>query len=574
MMTLGSLFDGIGGFPLAAVHCGGVPVWASEIEPFPMRVTKLRFPDMIHVGDITKLDGAKLPPVDVICGGSPCQDLSVDGKRKGLSGERSGLFMEQVRIVKEMRDADGTRGISDDLRRPRYMVWENVPGAFSSAAGEDFRAVLQEIIRIADCSCDVPRPDTGRWESAGAAILGDQFSLAWRVLDAQYWGVAQRRRRIFLVADFGGLTAPKILFEQERLLGDPAEGQGQGKGVTTTAGNSSADSGGSRVAEEKQVDIFAFHINQREETINLNGISGALMATTNMQMQTFVAEEMRKFESAEKEEECLCLNDQGGERMDVSVDVTATLRAGMSGHPPLVMGIQQGSAGTEETPDPALTEEAETGGNNQQILFENHGIDARYTGPHEVAPTMSARYGTGGNNVPLVSDMPESYCIAGNIIDREVQNGGNGLGCQPDISYTLTSADRHAVFSRQRSDEFLQNRVTATQSARQHKDATDLVCEPYQNTVGTIGYTDHKGINNQYVSEDKCIVENRRLIRRLTPLECERLQGFPDHWTDIPGASDSARYKALGNSVAIPCVDFVLRGIAYFLRKMKEEKEP
>ena len=573
MMTLGSLFDGIGGFPLAAVHCGGVPVWASEIEPFPMRVTKLRFPDMIHVGDITKLDGAKLPPVDVICGGSPCQDLSVAGLRKGLAGERSGLFMDQVRIVKEMRAEDERRGVSDDFIRPRYLVWENVPGAFSSANGEDFRAVIEEIVHIKDSTCHVPRPDTGRWESAGAAILGDQFSLAWRVLDAQYWGVAQRRRRIFLVADFGGLTAPKILFEQERLLGDPAEDQGQGKGVTTTAGNSSADSGGSRVAEEKQVDIFAFHINQREETINLNGISGALMATTNMQMQTFVAEGMRKFESAEKEE-CLCLNDQGGERMDVSVDVTATLRAGMSGHPPLVMGIQQGSAGTEEIPDPALTEEAETGGNNQQILFENHGIDARYTGPHEVAPTMSARYGTGGNNVPLVSDMPESYCIAGNIIDREVQNGGNGLGCQPDISYTLTSADRHAVFSRQRSDEFLQNRVTATQSARQHKDATDLVCEPYQNTVGTIGYTDHKGINNQYVSEDKCIVENRKLIRRLTPLECERLQGFPDHWTDIPGASDSARYKALGNSVAIPCVDFVLRGIAYFLRKMKEEKEP
>ena len=573
MMTLGSLFDGIGGFPLAAVHCGGVPVWASEIEPFPMRVTKLRFPDMIHVGDITKLDGAKLPPVDVICGGSPCQDLSVAGLRKGLAGERSGLFMDQVRIVKEMRAEDERRGVSDDFIRPRYLVWENVPGAFSSANGEDFRAVIEEIVHIKDSTCHVPRPDTGRWESAGAAILGDQFSLAWRVLDAQYWGVAQRRRRIFLVADFGGLTAPKILFEQERLPGDPAEGQDQGKGVTAAAGNSSADSGGSRVAEEKQVDIFAVHIDQREETINLNGISGALMATTNLQMQTFVAGGMRKFESAEKEE-CLCLNDQGGERMDVSVDITATLRAGMSGHPPLVMGIQQGSAGTEEIPDPALTEEAETGGNNQQILFENHGIDARYTGPHEVAPTMSARYGTGGNNVPLVSDMPESYCIAGNIIDREVQNGGNGLGCQPDISYTLTSADRHAVFSRQRSDEFLQNRVTATQSARQHKDATDLVCEPYQNTVGTIGYTDHKGINNQYVSEDKCIVENRKLIRRLTPLECERLQGFPDHWTDIPGASDSARYKALGNSVAIPCVDFVLRGIAYFLRQMKEEKEP
>ena len=573
MPTLGSLFDGIGGFPLAAVRNGIEPVWASEIEAFPIEVTRKRFPSMLHVGDITKLNGAELPPVDIITGGSPCQDLSVAGARAGLAGERSGLFMEQIRVVKEMRDADERRGRTAHTVRPRYMCWENVPGAFSSAGGEDFRIVLEEIVRIKDGSCSVPRPDSGRWESAGAIILGNQFSLAWRVMDAQFWGVAQRRKRIFLVADFGGLTAPKILFEQERLPGDPAEGQDQGKGVTAAAGNSSADSGGSRVAEEKQVDIFAVHIDQREETINLNGISGALMATTNLQMQTFVAGGMRKFESAEKEE-CLCLNDQGGERMDVSVDVTATLRAGMSGHPPLVMGIQQGSAGAEETPDLALTEEAETGGNNYQILFENHGIDARYTGPHEVAPTMSARYGTGGNNVPLVSDMPESYCIAGNIIDREVQNGGNGLGCQPDISYTLTSADRHAVFSRQRSDEFLQNRVTATQSARQHKDATDLVCEPYQNTVGTIGYTDHKGINNQYVSEDKCIVENRKLIRRLTPLECERLQGFPDHWTDIPGASDSARYKALGNSVAIPCVDFVLRGIAYFLRKMKEEKEP
>ena len=531
------------------------------------------------MGDITKLHGENLPVVDVIAGGSPCQDLSIAGRRAGLAGMRSGLFLEQVRIIKEMRRQEERRKNSSGRRadvpvRPRYMVWENVPGAFSSGEpkGADFKRVLEEVCGISEESVSLPGPPDGAWTPAGI-ILGQEFSVAWRVLDAQFWGVPQRRRRIFLVADFGGLTAPKILFEQERLPGDPAEGQDQGKGVTAAAGNSSADSGGSRVAEEKQVDIFAVHIDQREETINLNGISGALMATTNLQMQTFVAGGMRKFESAEKEE-CLCLNDQGGERMDVSVDVTATLRAGMSGHPPLVMGIQQGSAGAEETPDLALTEEAETGGNNYQILFENHGIDARYTGPHEVAPTMSARYGTGGNNVPLVSDMPESYCIAGNIIDREVQNGGNGLGCQPDISYTLTSADRHAVFSRQRSDEFLQNRVTATQSARQHKDATDLVCEPYQNTVGTIGYTDHKGINNQYVSEDKCIVENRKLIRRLTPLECERLQGFPDHWTDIPGASDSARYKALGNSVAIPCVDFVLRGIAYFLRKMKEEKEP
>ena len=244
MMTLGSLFDGIGGFPLAAVHCGGVPVWASEIEPFPMRVTKLRFPDMIHVGDITKLDGAKLPPVDVICGGSPCQDLSVAGLRKGLAGERSGLFMDQVRIVKEMRAEDERRGVSDDFIRPRYLVWENVPGAFSSANGEDFRAVIEEIVHIKDSTCHVPRPDTGRWESAGAAILGDQFRLAWRVLDAQYWGVAQRRRRIFLVADFGGLTAPKILFKPESLPGYTAPSEGSWKTSAEKIGSCFAGAGG------------------------------------------------------------------------------------------------------------------------------------------------------------------------------------------------------------------------------------------------------------------------------------------------------------------------------------------
>ncbi|MCK9435691.1 MAG: DNA cytosine methyltransferase, partial [Synergistaceae bacterium] len=204
MMRMGSLFDGIGGFPLAAVRNGFTPVWASEIEAFPIEVTKIRFPEMRHVGDITKLDGAKLPPVDVICGGSPCQDLSVAGQRAGLAGARSGLFMEQTRIAKEMRKSDEQRNVPAYLVRPRYLVWENVPGAFSSAEGEDFRAVIEEIVRIKYSACDVPRPESGRWESAGAILLGDEFSLAWRVMDAQFWGVAQRRRRIFLVADFGG----------------------------------------------------------------------------------------------------------------------------------------------------------------------------------------------------------------------------------------------------------------------------------------------------------------------------------------------------------------------------------
>jgi DNA (cytosine-5)-methyltransferase 1 len=222
MYTMGSLFDGIGGFPLAAVHNGIVPLWASEIESFPIKVTKIRFPDMLHVGDITKLDGAKLPVVDVICGGSPCQDLSVAGMRSGLMGKRSGLFMEQIRITKEMRNEDGKGGKPNYLIRPRFFVWENVPGAFSSAKGEDFRAVLEETTRIADGTVSIPRPTKGIWKSAGC-ILGHKFSIAWRVLDAQYWGVAQRRKRIFLVADFGGDTAPKILFEQDSLFGNTSK---------------------------------------------------------------------------------------------------------------------------------------------------------------------------------------------------------------------------------------------------------------------------------------------------------------------------------------------------------------
>ena len=221
-LTMGSLFDGIGGFPLAAVRNGIRPVWASEIEPFPIEVTRLRFPDMIHVGDITKLNGADLPPVDIITGGSPCQDLSVAGARAGLAGARSGLFMEQVRVIKEMRAADIQRGRTAKFIRPRFAVWENVPGAFSSGSpkGEDFRIVLEEFLWIDFDSVHVPRPDTGRWEPAGRILLGDSFSLAWRCLNAQYWGVPQRRTRIYLVVDFGGQTAPKILFDPESLPRD------------------------------------------------------------------------------------------------------------------------------------------------------------------------------------------------------------------------------------------------------------------------------------------------------------------------------------------------------------------
>ena len=315
--------------------------------------------------------------------------------------------------------------------------------------------------------------------------------------------------------------------------------------------------------------IKAYHINQRNEGIDLGDTAGALMATSNLQMQTFVAGTSVAFAANQRDEvrdlgdkagalgaqpgmkqqtfvagfsagagasaggigyregvaptlkaggsgnsmpTVLCINDQGGERMDVTVDKTATLRAQMDNHQPLI--------------------------------FESHGMDARYRQMGSVAPAMSARCGTGGNNVPLVGE--QVYCLAGNTIDREPENGGNGIGYQENVAYTLTGFDRHAVFRRQRVDAFTTDEIAGTQSARQSKDATDLILH----TCELMG------------DKDLPIL----LIRRLTPLECERLQGFPDGWTDIPGASDSARYKALGNSVAIPCVDFVMKCMADAIR--------
>lgn len=219
-MTLGSLFDGAGTIPFAAQLCGIETKWSSEIEKFPKEVTAKRFPNVKQLGDIIKINGGEIEPVDIIAGGSPCQDLSVAGKREGLDGERSGLFMEQIRIIKEMRNAAITR--SDEHIRPRYAIWENVPGAFSSNKGEDFRIVIEEFCKVKDESAYVPRPADGKWQPCGC-IVGDGYSVAWRVLDAQFWGVPQRRRRIWLVADFGGQRAAEVLFEREGLRRSFAE---------------------------------------------------------------------------------------------------------------------------------------------------------------------------------------------------------------------------------------------------------------------------------------------------------------------------------------------------------------
>lgn len=233
MPTLGSLFDGIGGFPLAGLMCGITPIWASEIEPFPLKVTAARFPDMKQLGNVTEINGAEIEPVDIITFGSPCQDLSVAGKQAGIhEGQRSNLFFEAIRIIKEMRHADTANGRTGVNVRPRFAVWENVPGAFSSNGGEDFRAVLEAFKTVCDDNIPIPRPK--RWGHAGE-MVGDGWSVAWRVYDAQYWGVPQRRKRIYLVADFAGERAGEILFKPESLCGDSAKGRTPWEGTAADA---------------------------------------------------------------------------------------------------------------------------------------------------------------------------------------------------------------------------------------------------------------------------------------------------------------------------------------------------
>lgn len=295
--------------------------------------------------------------------------------------------------------------------RPRFMVWENVPGAFSSGEpkGEDFRIVLEEIIRIVFDSVYVPRPYTGRWESAGRILLGDSFSLAWRVLDAQYWGVPQRRRRIYLVADFGGQTAPKYYLTRKACLGILRRASERGKPLPEQLRIALEIQAGLRGASPLTGGQTAFTANQRDEVRNLHDIAGALGAQAGMKQQTFIAES----------EPVLCLNDQGGEVMDCTENITETLRTQMHSHQPRILESNQEHARVcTDGLSPTLSASMGMGGGYVPVVYENHGIDSRYTGSHEVSPTISARCGTGGNNVPLVEQDASIYCIVGNVIDR------------------------------------------------------------------------------------------------------------------------------------------------------------
>lgn len=474
MMKLGSLFDGIGGFPLAGTRHGIEPVWASEIEPFPIKVTSVRFPAMKHLGDITKIDGSAIEPVDIITFGSPCQDLSVAGKRAGLqhtdkgdeTTTRSGLFMEAVRIIKQMREAtrDGM-----GTAKPRWAVWENVPGAYSSNAGEDFRVVLEELARVADDGAAIPRPVKDKWTGNGC-VMGNGWSLAWRTLDAQHWGVPQRRRRIYLVADFAGGCAPEVLFIRDGLRRDTSE---SGEAREGLAADAEGSTGGPVWNESGQGYWMPGFGCLRAEGENRPSRPGHVFGS-------------------------------GGRVGDAPVavgfggDIARTLTARHDSSPCADRGqnVVAVAAGVGESPDVAhcLRAGASKADKHESTtyicehaLYENHGQDSRLTGPLDISPTVAAKFGTGGNNTPLI--MAHGQANAEIVEDR----------------------------------------------------CPTLNCN----------------------HEQPILFHQRMRVRRLTPLECERLQGFPDGWTDIPGASDSGRYKALGNSLAIPTAEYVIDGIAY-----------
>ena len=678
-LTLGSLFDGSGGFPLGGLLAGITPVWASEIEPFPIRVTTRRLPFMKHYGNISAMDGGKIEPVDIITFGSPCQDMSIAGRRDGLDGSRSSLFYEAVRIIKEMRCAT-------DGRYPRYIVWENVPGAFSSNKGEDFKAVLEAVIGIAEPNAQVPMPEKARWPYADL-YMGDGWSVAYRTLDAQYWGVPQRRRRIYLVADLAGGSAGKILFESEGLSGYSAEGfrswQRAAGSFTPCLGAAGFD---------------GYNGSLTENTSATLGVNCGMSTGRNG----------------------IVLNDQGGNRMDITEEVTSTLRA-EAHHPPCVMesagfctehSAKSRTIGYEEECSPTLR----AGVVPAAVALENHPTDSRVKLSEDGnVQTLTSRMGTGGNNVPLVmkirsgcegggkgpliqenksatlscnndqtlfepcgwdggqisptitkqnaggnqrmpdkdnftcvlqpfgicskdsnamkSDNPRSgiyetetartldgnggnpscnqggiavvaftqnqrdevrdlgdrsamvcanagtkqqtFVLQGSMIGRSEKNGPQGSGVNEDVCFTLDTADRHAVYA-MTTGSFTQ--VEKNQSpaimARDYKDA-NVVCPA-----------------GEYA------------VRRLTPTECARLQGFPDWWcvglsTETPSEdelsfwrevwdtcsrvtgsgrrtdkqilkwlrdpyTDSAEYKMWGNGVALPCVWFVLCGIVWY----------
>ena len=576
-LTLGSLFDGSGTFPMMAMLSGIVPVWKSEIEPFPIAVTEKRLPFVKHLGDINSINGAEIEPVDIITFGSPCTDLSVAGKRQGLNAERSGLFFQAIRIIKEMRGA--TNG-----KYPRFAVWENVTGAFSSNGGEDFQCVLEELCKIKNTNVSVPKPE--KWTKAGN-IMGDDFSLAWRTFDAQYWGVPQRRMRIYLVADFAGGCASKILFESEGVSGYSAESFIAWQETARSFGNCSEETGSGLMFENHSQDTRYKRPLEVAQTVSATYGTGG-------NNQPFVVE---------------------------SPVVPATLK--------IRCGHGNGGRG-------ALIQEnksATLSCNNDQTLFvpKAYGICGKYSNSMLSNNPNSGFYEAETSRTIDTSNQSPCKNQGGMVVvegnGSRPSHHGDGYK-ESETMYTLNCTENHAVsygigrpamnqgynarFSFQIEEEKTPTLVASGAGGIAHpkystsKNSRHTVAE--KEKVNTLVASDYKDppVVNDSTSEIEYIV------RRLTPQECALLQGMPIWWCDDIGIknpteeqvtwwqnvfetynkavgktckpkshkqiekwlknpySDSAAYKMWGNGIAACNAWFVLAGIAYYAQNERK----
>ena len=587
-MKLGSLFDGSGGFPLAGSLCGIEPVWAAEVEPYPIAVTKSRFPNMKHLGSVTDVRGDKIEPVDIITFGSPCQDLSVAGKRAGLKHEnegddettRSGLFVEAVRIIKEMREA--TNGVY-----PRFAVWENVPGAFSSNKGEDFRTVLEKLIQVTEPSAVMPDVPKGGWAYADC-YRGDGWSIAYRTFDAQYWGVPQRRRRIYLVADFRGECAGEVLFKSEGLRGYFETGRAPWKGTALNVKRG--------IGKYDTIVTFEPGIAQREGGHIYDGVCGTLRANMgDNQMAVAHATPAVGFD--------------GYNAAETGMLIAETAKAYSIENHPADSRVNLDDSGKVQT----LTSRMGTGGGNVPMVMEVLGLDRASFNQGKNAQ-FDFTITEDGTEPTLTARGPGAvcYCLQDKSIGRKEANSCHGLGVAEETSYTLTGVDRHAVAywdGGQTAGTLTANNAGGNQRMPDKENFNCVIqMANGKDVTGCLMASGYEKLGAQEMfSGDYTVLEKKQqryIVRRLTPTECARLQGFPDYWghTDhkdtftkeeyefwldvrnthaiINGKAtknytkeqmlswynklhtDAAEYKMWGNGIALPTALYVLQGIA------------
>ncbi len=565
--TLGSLFDGSGTFPMMGMLSGIVPVWKSEIEPFTIAVTEKRLPFVKHLGDINSINGAEIEPVDIITFGSPCTDLSVAGKRQGLNAERSGLFFQAIRIIKEMRCA--TNG-----EYPRFAVWENVTGAFSSNGGEDFRCVLEEFCKIKDADLSVPKPE--KWTKAGK-IMGKDFSIAYRTFDAQYWGVPQRRMRIYLVADFDGRCASKILFESEGVSGYSAESFRAWQEASRSFGDCSEETGSGLMFENHGQDCrYTGPLEVAQTVLSTFGTGG--------NNQPFVVENFHKtYGICGKYSNSMLSNNpnSGFYEAETSRTIDTSNQSPCKNQGGIVVLEGNGSRPSHHGDGYKESETMYTLNctENHAVSYGigrpamNQGYNARFSFQieEEKSPTLVAS-GVGGVAQPA-SFYPqmkaESQCFRQDGISNTLVNGTNP-GYQNAVVYSTSKNSHHTIAEKEKA-----------------------------NTLMASDYKDPPIVNDS-------TSETEYIVRRLTPQECALLQGMPTWWCDDIGIenptndqitwwqnvfetynkavnktckpksrkqiekwlknpySDSAAYKMWGNGIAACNAWFVLAGIAYY----------